>query len=115
MNSILEMASGAIMERVDYEMSRVIANIQDVNTSAKAKRTITVTLTITPDSKRQNLHMAAVSKSKLEATSPVETALWLTEDEDGETVAVEMTPQIPGQTSMDGEDAPAEKVFKVVR
>ena len=30
--SILEMARGAIMERVDYEMAKIIENILDENT-----------------------------------------------------------------------------------
>ena len=34
--SILQMARGAIMERADYEMSRLLANILDPNTSATA-------------------------------------------------------------------------------
>lgn len=33
--SILQMARGAIMERADYEMSRLLANILDPNTSRK--------------------------------------------------------------------------------
>lgn len=31
--SILQMARGAIQERADYEMSRLLANILDANTS----------------------------------------------------------------------------------
>ena len=42
--SILQMARGAIMERADYEMSRLLANILDPNTSATAKRKLTLTL-----------------------------------------------------------------------
>ena len=36
--SILEMSMGAILERVDYEMGKVIDNILDVNTKPTAKR-----------------------------------------------------------------------------
>lgn len=41
-SSLLDMANGAIKERLDYEMGRVIQNIGDPNTKAAAKRTITV-------------------------------------------------------------------------
>ena len=34
--SIIDMARGAIKERVDYEMTRVVENILDPNTSATA-------------------------------------------------------------------------------
>jgi len=51
--SILQMARGAIMERADYEMSRLLANILDPNTSATAKRKLTLTLELKPDDDRQ--------------------------------------------------------------
>lgn len=41
-SSILQMARGAIQERVDYEVAKVIDNILDVNTDAKTKRKITL-------------------------------------------------------------------------
>ena len=36
--SILQMARGAIMERIDYEMAKVVDNILDPNTEATASR-----------------------------------------------------------------------------
>ena len=39
-DSLLEMARGAILERVDYEAARVAENIEDPNTDFKAKRKI---------------------------------------------------------------------------
>ena len=39
--SILQMARGAITERADYEMARIIGNIMDANTKATAKRKLT--------------------------------------------------------------------------
>lgn len=53
--SILQMARGAIMERADYEMSRLLANILDPNTSATAKRKLTLTLELKPDDDRQTI------------------------------------------------------------
>lgn len=47
--SIMRMAMGAIEERVDYEMDRVIANIIDQNTKATGKRKVTITLELVPD------------------------------------------------------------------
>lgn len=46
--SILEMSMGAILERVDYEMGKVMDNILDPNTKATAKRKISVTLELIP-------------------------------------------------------------------
>lgn len=76
--SILEMAHGAIMERADYEMDKVIDNILDVNTKAAKKRTLTVTLELLPDDDRQQIQVKATSKSKLEPTNAVTTSLYIT-------------------------------------
>lgn len=40
-SSLIDMANGAIKERLDYEMGRVINNISDPNTKATAKRYLT--------------------------------------------------------------------------
>ena len=100
--SALEMARGAILERVDYEMKIVLDNILDENTRADKKRTIVVTLDILPDMDRRNLQMSARAKSKLEPTNPVQIALYVTHDENGEFAVVELTPQVPGQIDMTG-------------
>lgn len=91
-SSLIDMANGAIKERLDYEMGRVINNISDPNTKATAKRTITVKIT-------------------LAALHPVKTALAVGQ-EGGHTVAVELTPQIPGQFDTYGGEAPERKVLK---
>ena len=46
--SILEMSMGAILERVDYEMGRVLDNILDPNTKPTGKRKITISLETGP-------------------------------------------------------------------
>ncbi len=73
--SILQMAQGAFEERVDYEMSRVIDNIMDINTDPTAKRKITLTITLTPDKARRIIKVNVTATSKLAPTDPVETSL----------------------------------------
>lgn len=111
--SILQMARGAIMERADYEMSRLLANILDPNTSATAKRKLTLTLTLElkPDDDRQTITVSCTAKPTLAATNPVVTSLYVA-DEDS---VVEMVPQIPGQTGMDGNVQEAPPVLKIIK
>lgn len=52
--SLLDMANGAIKERIDYEMGRVMQNISDPNTKASAKREITLKITLAPDEDRKH-------------------------------------------------------------
>ncbi len=63
--SILEMARGAISERVDYEVGKVIRNIMDPNTKATAKRKITLVIEFTPDDDRETIAVAVTAKSTL--------------------------------------------------
>lgn len=101
--SIMEMSQGAILERVNYEMRRIIDNIMDVNTKAAAKRKLTVTLELLPDDERRTIMVHTTAKSTLVPTAPVTTGLYITtQPGTGELLVAEMTPQIPGQMYMDG-------------
>lgn len=111
--SILEMARGAIMERADYEVRRVIDNIMDVNTKATEKRKITITVEFKPDDERQVIQVSAHAKSALASTNPISTSLYVAADFNGEMQVVEMVPQIPGQTAMDAPVQDEPKVLKL--
>lgn len=100
--SILEMARGAIMERVNYDMAAIIENILDPNTKATAKRKLTLTLEFTPDDKRETIMVSATSKQGLAPANSLLTSLYVGKEND-EVVAVEMTPQIPGQNNFFGD------------
>lgn len=76
-SSILDMAMGAIKERVDYEMGHVIDNILDPNTNPTKKRKMVLTLELTPDSERRTIQVACTAKSTLVATNPVSTSLYV--------------------------------------
>lgn len=99
------------MERADYEMPRIVANIQDPNTSIKAKRELTVTLKFIVDESRQGFQMKAYSKSTLAPTEPVTTYLAII----GEGKVVEMAPQIPGQFSIDGAEQEAPALLRLIK
>lgn len=97
------MSAGAIMERVDYEMGKVLDNIMDPNTKPVAKRKITVILELTPSADRNTITVQTTAKSTLCPTDPVTTSLYITDlPSTGEMVVAELLPQVPGQFSMDG-------------
>ncbi len=112
--SIIEMARGAILERVDFEMERILENIQDANTSPTAKRKLTVSLELIPASDRKTIIVKATAKSVLTPTEPVVTSLALGGmPGTGEAMVYEMTPQVPGQYSLDGTVQEQPKVLKL--
>ena len=113
-DSILRMASGAIEEKVDYEVSRVIDNILDLNTKPDAKRKITITLVFQPDAERKHISIQAEAKSTLVPTAAVATSMVITSDGNGEMVVAELTPQIPGQLNMSGGKQAQPKILRLV-
>lgn len=108
--SILQMARGAILERADYEMARIIENIMDANTAPAAKRKLTLTLEFKPDAERQVIQVSCAAKLALVPTNPVVTSVYVA---DGANV-VEMAPQVPGQVDIAGGEQKAPAVLKVV-
>ena len=110
--NLLEVARGAIGERLDYELSKVVDNIADLNTKADAVRKITLTLSLKPDSERQNIKMSTQVKSTLVPTNNIESALYLTESDEGKAL-VEMLPQVPGQMALDGSEQDEPKIIAI--
>ena len=109
---LIDMAMGAMKERVDYEMTRCVQNIADPNTKATAKREITLKSTLEPDENRQHVEVSCSANSKLAPLNPVKTSLAMGK-ENGKIVAVELTPQIPGQLDAYGDIAPERKILKL--
>lgn len=96
--NLFEMAGGAFMAQLEYETGRVLQNIVDPSTDAKAKRKITVTFTILPNAERDRFGVSAEIKSAIAPASAVSTIVALGE-EDGSLVARELTAEVPGQTN----------------
>lgn len=114
--SILEMARGAFLEQVDYEMAKVIDNILDPNTKATGKRRITVTMELVPDDSRAKIAVSFATKLALVATNPLTTSLYVMgESGTGEMCVVEMVPQIPGQMALNGVEQERPPQLKIIR
>lgn len=114
--SILEMSMGAILERVDYEMGKVLDNILDPNTKPEGKRKINVVLELIPSADRKTITVHTTAKSTLVATDPITTSLYITSQAaTGEMIVAEMVPQVPGQLGLDGAEQQAPKVLKFVK
>ena len=112
-SSLLQMAKGAIQERVDYEVTRVVDNLLDMNTEAKAKRKVTLSIVMTTDDDRRVVKVEASAKSTLAPVTPIGTSLVITADGNGEMMLAEIVPQVPGQISMTGEVQEAPQILKI--
>lgn len=105
--SILEVAHGEILKKTDYELSKILANINDVNTSDKAKRKLNITITLQPINDRENVIMTCDVKSSLSPINPTEIILTNSErvNDDGEVINIlqEVSKQARGQLNLNGE------------
>ena len=112
--SILEMARGAIMEQVDYEVGKIVDNIVDVNTEPKKKRQLVLTVDFTPSADRTVVVVSATAKSKLQPLNAIQTSLFVGVDgKTGEVTATEMTPNGAGQVDFSGEEAEEARELKI--
>lgn len=112
-SNILEMAHGAIMEQVDIEVTKVMQNILDPNTNATKARSITVTVEFKADDDRSRVFVSASAKSKLLPNNPIRTSLYVGADKNGEIIATELVPNIPGQSDMFGEEQENPKIMRI--
>ncbi len=112
--NLLEVASGAIGERLAYELAKVVDNISDPNTKPDAVRKLQLTISFKPDAERKSIQMSTQVKPTLVPTNNIETALYLTKDR-GNAALVEMVPQVPGQLAIDGTEQARPKVIQIVK
>ena len=111
--SILDLAAGAVPERVQEAFKKVMDNILDPNTKATTKRSITVTYTFAPDEDRTDIRIGIEVKEKTAPLKSVSTGLYMIADADGIPMAMEQLPLPAGQLFFDGEEAPKPMRFKL--
>lgn len=100
--NILQLAQGAVQEKLDREFEKVFENIQDPNVKATAKRTITLKIDLVPDDVRQVVKTNVTATSKLAPTEPVATTILTGKDLNTNRIeAHELHSGVPGQTYID--------------
>lgn len=102
--SFLELGRGAMLERFDYEMEKVIDNILDPNTPAMKPRKVSLTITVRSDADRQQIAHEVVVKSTLQPTNPIVGSTAIIPGKNGAVSLVEKVAQVPGQMAVDGDE-----------
>ena len=110
--SILNMAKGAIENRVNEEMAKVVDNVLDPMTKASAKRVLTLKIEVIPDDFRESMAIDVSVSSKLAQRLPASTMLQFGHIND-ELALLELQPQIPGQMDMFGAEEENPKILKM--
>lgn len=97
-----EFAGGALLERVNMELGKVLENIQDPNTDATKKRKVTITLDIEPNERRELANIVTTVKSSFAPLTAVTGSLMIGHD-GKRVIGKELKSSMPGQYMMDVE------------
>lgn len=100
-NSILDFAGGASVERINYELQKILENVVNPNTDEKPRK-LTIEVTITPQNDRRTVALKTVVKKTLRPTSAVQTQM-VFQSVNGEMKSYELTGIPDGQTDLFGE------------
>jgi|SRR5690625_828254 len=100
--NIAELQEGAVQEKIEKEVERIMSNILDLDTDATKKRKLTITIDFTPDENRQVIGIDAQVKSTLAPQVSVGTTMLAGRNMDtGFIEARELNSGTPGQTFID--------------
>ena len=96
-----QLVGGALQEKFNRSFTRVIENMQDVNTPYKNSREITIKLKFTQNEARNDVKVGIVVSEKVAHQSALETAFAVgTNLESGDFYAEEYGKQVKGQISL---------------
>ena len=95
-------AGGALQEKFDDAMEKVLTNLMDPNTPWKSKRKISVEITFTQNEDRDDTVVNVSVVPKLAPVKPIETMMAIGKDlATGKVFAEEYGKQIRGQMTLD--------------
>lgn len=75
--TVKNLYNGGVMERIQEEIQRVIANISDPNTEAKKPRKVKMEMTIKPNEQRNTAEVVVSTSSVLQSPRPIETSIMI--------------------------------------
>lgn len=93
-------ADGALLEKVNIELLKVLSNIADPNTDYKIKRKLTIDISLVSSEDRELALVDIQTKTKLAQPKSVGTRIIIGTDGKGGIMASEYKKQIPGQSVM---------------
>lgn len=107
-------ADGALAERANIEIQRILENIHDPNTDASKVRKLTITISFKGDEKRDIVNTSIVSKATLAPAKQIESKLVLDTDSRGKVTGAELKSGIKGQTFINNEGNIADDTGNVI-
>lgn len=87
--SVADIADGSLIYKANDALGEVVRNILDPNTPAETTREITIKLKLKPNDRRDLSSVSIGVSTKLAATKPQKTELFLSQKSDGSVVVSE--------------------------
>lgn len=95
------LAGGALKERLNTELEKVLENIADPNTKDTKTRKLNISISFKPNEERDLAEVSIEAKTVLAPAAPSKTKIIIDRDlESGKVVAAEFKNQIPGQVEI---------------
>lgn len=91
-------ADGAVAERFNLELQKVLENIADPNTDPKKVRKVAVTVSVKADEKRDIASVSIQAKTTLAPAKDIETKIVMDYDAKGRVTGQELKSGAKGQT-----------------
>lgn len=101
MIDLTDFAGGAVAERFNIELQRVLENIADPNTDPKKPRKLILTLTVKADENRDIANVSIQTKTSLVPAKDIETKIVMDYDAKGNVVGAELKSGAKGQIFID--------------
>ena len=116
LRSLDQMMDGALVERFNEDLQRVMQNVFDMRTDPKKPRKISLIFTFRPNDRRDAAEMFADVKVVTAPPVSLSQTVLMSVNDNGFVTLTERTDQIPGQMDIDGNEKPLPKEisFKVI-
>lgn len=99
------LAGGALKEKLNQEVKKILENITDPNTKETETRKLTLNISFKPSKERDLAEISIETKSKLAPAIPSTTKIIIDKDfSTGKVAAAEWNNQIPGQIAIEIEE-----------
>lgn len=96
-------ADGAVAERFNLELQKVLENIADPNTDPKKARKLVLTVKVSGNEKRDIADVEVEAKLTLAPAKSIESKLIIDRDNNGKIIGSELKSGVKGQTYIDGD------------
>lgn len=107
-------SDGALAERANSEIQKVLENIADPNTDPSKARKLTITIEFKADENRDIVRSSVVAKTTLAPAKKLESKILLDFDRNGKVTGAELKSGMKGQTFITDKGEVAEDNGKII-